>query len=50
MVGDSPVDVATARAAGVPIAGVAYGLDPAGLAAAAPDFTVRRPEQLLELC
>jgi phosphoglycolate phosphatase len=50
LVGDSPVDVATARAAGVPVVGVAYGLDPAALAAAVPDFTVSRPEELLELC
>jgi phosphoglycolate phosphatase len=38
LVGDSPVDVATARAAGVRVAGVTYGLDPDGLQAAAPDI------------
>jgi phosphoglycolate phosphatase len=50
MVGDSPVDVATARAAGVAVAGVAYGLDPERLAAARPDFTIGHPRELLELC
>jgi phosphoglycolate phosphatase len=50
MIGDSPVDVATARAAGVPVAGVGYGLDPAHLAQARPDFMVGHPEELLELC
>ena len=37
MVGDSAVDVATGRAAGVATVGVSYGLDPEGLAAARPD-------------
>lgn len=50
MVGDSPVDVATARAAGVAVAGVAYGLDPARLAEARPDFTVSHPKELALLC
>lgn len=50
MVGDSPVDVATARAAGVAVAGVGYGLDPERLAEARPDFTVGHPRELLELC
>lgn len=50
MVGDSPVDVATARAAGVEIAGVLYGLDPASLRAAQPDFAIEFPKQLLEVC
>jgi phosphoglycolate phosphatase len=50
LVGDSPVDVATARAAGVEVAGVAYGLDPQSLAAAGPDFTVEHPRHLVELC
>ena len=50
MVGDSPVDVATGRAAGVAVAGVAYGLDPERLAAARPDFTIGHPRELLELC
>lgn len=37
-VGDSAVDVATARAAGVRMVGVSYGLDPRGLTAAGPDL------------
>jgi len=40
MVGDSGVDVRTARNAGTRSAGVTYGLDPEGLAAAAPDMVV----------
>jgi phosphoglycolate phosphatase len=50
MVGDSPVDVATARAAGVEVAGVLYGLDPASLREARPDFAIESPKQLLEVC
>lgn len=50
MVGDSPVDVATARAAGVEIAGVLYGLDPRSLRDARPDFAISHPKQLLEVC
>jgi phosphoglycolate phosphatase len=37
MVGDSPVDVRTGRAAGVLTVGVSYGLDPEGLRAEPPD-------------
>jgi phosphoglycolate phosphatase len=37
MIGDSAVDVRTGRAAGVRVAGVTWGLDPAGVRAAAPD-------------
>jgi phosphoglycolate phosphatase len=40
MVGDSPVDVATGRAAGVRTVGVSYGFDPRGLAASLPDAMV----------
>jgi phosphoglycolate phosphatase-like HAD superfamily hydrolase len=40
MVGDSPVDVRTGRAAGVLTVGVSYGLDPEGLRADPPDVTV----------
>lgn len=36
-VGDMPVDVETARAAGIASAGVRWGFDPSGIAAAAPD-------------
>jgi phosphoglycolate phosphatase len=37
MVGDSPVDVATGRAAGVFTVGVTFGFDPRGVVAARPD-------------
>ena len=37
MVGDSPVDVATGRAAGVLSVGVTYGLDPRGVVSSRPD-------------
>jgi phosphoglycolate phosphatase len=40
MVGDSPVDVRTGRAAGVLTVGVSYGLDPEGLRADPPDVTI----------
>ena len=40
MVGDSGVDVRTARNAGTRVAGVTYGLDPEGLATAGPDLLV----------
>lgn len=40
LVGDSRIDVLTARAAGVVTVGVEYGLDPAGLRAAGPDAVV----------
>lgn len=46
MVGDSAIDVATGRAAGVRTAGVRYGFDPAGLDEARPDVLV---DDLLEL-
>jgi phosphoglycolate phosphatase len=40
MVGDSPVDVRTGRAAGVFTVGVTYGLDPEALQADPPDLLV----------
>ena len=40
MVGDSPVDIRTGRAAGVFTVGVSYGLDPDGLRADPPDVTL----------
>jgi phosphoglycolate phosphatase len=40
MVGDSAVDVRTARNAGAAAAGVSYGFDPSGLAAEPPDLMV----------
>jgi len=50
LVGDSPVDVATARAAGVAVCAVTWGLTPpAVLLATNPDFAVSQPEQLLGL-
>jgi phosphoglycolate phosphatase len=38
MVGDSPIDVRTGRAAGVTTVGVGYGFDPAGLVSEPPDL------------
>jgi len=49
IVGDSAVDVLTARNAGVPICGVTYGFQPEGFREQPPDFTVDRMEQLAEL-
>jgi len=50
VVGDSPVDVATARAAGVGVCAVTWGLTPrAALTAAAPDYLVDRPEDIFDL-
>ena len=40
MVGDSPVDVATGRAAAVFTVGVTFGLDPRGVADARPDALI----------
>jgi phosphoglycolate phosphatase len=40
MVGDSAVDVATGRAAGVATVGVSFGLDPSRMAAAGPDLVI----------
>jgi phosphoglycolate phosphatase len=49
MIGDSATDVATARAAGVKVLGVAWGLDPAGLRAANPDRILAHPRELVAL-
>jgi len=49
MVGDSPVDVRTARAAGVRVADALWGLDPAALRAAAPDLLLSHPRELTAL-
>jgi phosphoglycolate phosphatase len=50
MVGDGLPDLAVARAAGVPSAGVTWGYtDEARLAAEHPKYLVRRPEDLLAL-
>ena len=48
MVGDSPVDVLTGRAAGVLTIGVSYGLDPEGLRAEPPDVTLDDLRELPE--
>ncbi|WP_411677477.1 HAD family hydrolase [Caproicibacter sp.] len=49
-VGDTDVDMRTARAAGVPLAAVAWGYqDPRSLSAYEPDWIVRSPEELLPL-
>jgi len=49
LVGDSAVDVRTGRAAGVRVAGVAWGLDPAGMRAAGPDRQLASPAELAAL-
>jgi phosphoglycolate phosphatase len=49
MIGDSGVDVQTARNAGVPSCGVEWGFQPESFAANPPDFLVRSPQQLLEI-
>ncbi len=48
LIGDSHVDVETARAAGTLCIGCSYGLDPDRLRAAGPDMTVGKPEDWLE--
>ena len=40
MIGDSPIDVATARAAGIAACGVLWGFDGDGIRSASPDFVV----------
>jgi len=46
IVGDSATDVHTGRAAGVRVAGVAWGFHPAGLRAAGPDRILDDPREL----
>jgi phosphoglycolate phosphatase len=48
MVGDSAVDVATARNAGIPCCGVTYGFQPETLAHPAPEIVVDRMEQFAD--
>lgn len=48
MVGDSSVDIQTARNAGVKSCGVTYGLQPESLKAVPPDLLVDRMEELVE--
>ena len=49
MIGDSTIDVRTARAAGVRACGVTWGLDPAGVRASAPDRLVDSAAALASL-
>ena len=46
MVGDSEIDVETARAAGIACCGVLWGFDPDALRLAAPQFLVISPAEL----
>jgi phosphoglycolate phosphatase len=49
LVGDSPIDVRTAAAGGIAFCGVAWGVVPGALAAAAPAHVVATPAELLAL-
>ncbi len=49
MVGDSSIDVATGRNAGLRTCGVTYGFAPHTLIEAPPDVVVDRPEELAEI-
>ena len=49
MVGDSAIDVRTARAAGVRVVGVDWGFDPEGLRREPPDALISRPAELLPM-
>lgn len=49
LVGDSPIDVATAANAGVDFCGVGWGLDPAALRATRPARVVETPDALVVL-
>ena len=49
MVGDSSVDIRTARNAGIRVCGVTYGFQPETLSEDPPDILLDRPEQLAEL-
>jgi phosphoglycolate phosphatase len=48
VVGDSSVDVRTARNAGVKVCGVSYGFQPESFEAHPPDMIVNRPEELAQ--
>jgi phosphoglycolate phosphatase len=50
LVGDSAVDVLTARAAGVRVLGVSWGLDPESLRQEPPDAMLGRLSELRDLC
>lgn len=49
MIGDSPIDARTARAAGVRVAGVTWGLAPEALADERPDRRIDDARELLDL-
>jgi phosphoglycolate phosphatase len=49
MVGDSAVDVLTARNAGIAVCGVTYGFQPESLAGETPDILVDRMEDLADM-
>jgi pyrophosphatase PpaX len=50
-VGDSPVDIAAGRAAGMTTAAVAWGVfGPEALLASGPDYWLDEPKELLALC
>jgi phosphoglycolate phosphatase len=49
LVGDSGIDVATARAGGVAFCGVSWGLSPDALLAAAPERVVHDADELLRV-
>ena len=46
MVGDSAVDIRTARNAGIPSCGVTYGFQPESLATDPPDYLIERMDQI----
>jgi phosphoglycolate phosphatase len=49
LVGDSPIDAATARAGGVAFCGVSWGLAPAPLLALRPPCLIEHPAELVQL-
>ena len=49
MVGDTPVDVQTARNAGVSACGVAWGFQPESFAVTPPDLVISQMEELVDL-
>src|SRR2546426_195115 len=49
LVGDSGIDLRTARAGGVAFCGVAWGLAPEALAAARPERIIAHPRELVAL-